>query len=400
VAANSDKPKGVDDFTHKCLIDHGRRKGRINRGEVIDLVPDAEFDDDLLQDVVGRVSEAGIDYEEGEDPAEQVDVQALESEDQPAELDREIDIPEGIEADNILRIYFQEAAQVPLLKTDEEVALARQIEDCRKAQEELKRGEADSKRREQLQRTIERGRAARDHLIKANMRLVLSVARRYYGYGLPLLDLIQEGNIGLMRSIRNYDYRRGFKFSTYATWWIRQAVTRALAEQSRTIRLPVYMNDQVNRMVRERRRLLQELDREPTVDELAQALQVSPETVDEMERISRQPLSLQTPVGENDEQELGDVIGDVNAPGPEEAAFQTLADEDMRQKLAELPPRELRVLQMRYGLTGEAPLTLQEVGRQMGITRERARQLEAQALRRLRSQGGPAASEMGEPAGE
>jgi RNA polymerase primary sigma factor len=388
MANENSSPQGIDDYTHKMLIDHGQRQGHICRGEVFNVVPDAEFDDGLMKDVVERVSRAGIDYDDADEEETPLDEAAL-GEDQDAEEPQgDIDIPQEIEADNILRIYFREAAQVPLLKGDEEVELAKQIEACRQAQEELKKGELSPERRAQLQRTVERGRAARDHLIKANMRLVLSVARRYAAFGLPLLDLVQEGNIGLMRAVRNYDYRRGFKFSTYATWWVRQAVTRALAEQGRTIRLPVYMSDQVNRMARERRRLQQRLGREPTVPELAQALQLSPDAVERMQRISRQPLSLQTPVGENDEEELGDVIGDASALGPEDAVIQSLADEDMQNKLAALPPRELQILQLRFGLTGEAPLTLQEIGQRMGITRERARQLEVQALARLRSPEG------------
>jgi RNA polymerase primary sigma factor len=381
---NENKYNEIANLRHKILIDHGKRRGRINRGEVYELVPDAEFDDALKRELVERVSGEGIPYEDGEGEEIAFDEGAL-GEAEPIELGRDaVDIPQEIESDNLLRIYFQEALHVPLLSGPQEVDLAKQIEGCRQAQEELKRGDVAAERREQLQQAIERGRAAREHLIRANMRLVLSVARRYYGYGLPLLDLIQEGNIGLMRAIRNYDYRRGFKFSTYATWWIRQAITRALAEQGRTIRLPVYMSDQVNRMAREQRRLLQELGREPNVDELAQALQLTPDAVEQMIRSAQQPLSLQTPVGEDAEEELGDVISDASSPGPEEAVMQILSDEDMQRRLSELPPRELQALQLRYGLTGEAPLTLQEVGRRMGITRERARQLETQALGRLR----------------
>jgi RNA polymerase primary sigma factor len=374
----------IANLRHKMLIDHGKRRGRINRGEVYELVPDAEFDDELKRELVERVSGEGISYEDGDGEEVAFDEAALD-ETEPIELGRDVvDIPQEIESDNLLRIYFQEAMHVPLLSGPQEVELAKQIEGCHKAQEELKRGDVPEERCEQLQQAIERGRAAREHLIRANMRLVLSVARRYYGYGLPLLDLIQEGNIGLMRAIRNYDYRRGFKFSTYATWWIRQAITRALAEQGRTIRLPVYMSDQVNRMGREQRRLQQQLGREPNVDELAQALQLTPEVVTQMMRSAQQPLSLQTPVGEDAEEELGDVISDVSSPGPEDAVMQILNNEDMQRRLSELPPRELQTLQLRYGLTGEEPLTLQEVGRRMGITRERARQLEIQALGRLR----------------
>jgi RNA polymerase primary sigma factor len=381
---NENKYNEIANLRHKMLIDHGKRRGRINRGEVYELVPDAEFDDALKRELVERVSGEGIPYEDGDGEQIAFDEGALD-EAEPIELGRDaVDIPQEIESDNLLRIYFQEALHVPLLSGPQEVDLAKQIEGCRQAQEELKRGDVAAERREQLHQAIERGRAAREHLIRANMRLVLSVARRYYGYGLPLLDLIQEGNIGLMRAIRNYDYRRGFKFSTYATWWIRQAITRALAEQGRTIRLPVYMSDQVNRMAREQRRLLQELGREPKVEELAQALQLTPDAVEQMMRSAQQPLSLQTPVGEDAEEELGDVISDASSPGPEEAVMQILSNEDMQRRLSELPPRELQALQLRYGLTGEAPLTLQEVGRRMGITRERARQLETQALGRLR----------------
>jgi RNA polymerase primary sigma factor len=294
---------------------------------------------------------------------------------------------EGIEADDMVRLYVREASQVPLLTTHEEIILAQRIERCRQAQEEMKLGKVDPERKKLLLRYTDDGKNAREHLIRANARLVISVAKRYTNRGLPFLDLIQEGNIGLMRAIRNYDYHRGFKFSTYATWWIRQAVTRALAEQSRTIRLPVHVSDQVNRILREQAQLQQRMGRLPTSEELAEALGITPAKVEQILDVIRQPLSLQAPVGEDEEETLGNLIEDVEAPNPEEATLQLMTNEDLEKQLETLPPRELQVLQLRYGLEGEDPMTLNEVGRRMGITRERARQLEAQALNRLRHPG-------------
>ncbi len=226
---------------------------------------------------------------------------------------------------------------------------------------------------------------AREHLIRANTRLVISVARRYIGRGLPITELIQEGNIGLMRAIRNFDYHRGFKFSTYATWWIRQAITRALADQSRIIRLPAYISDQIGRMRRAQLELQQRLGRAPTNEELAAAMDMPLARIEQMIESNAQPVSLEAPVSEEEEAELGDLLEDVNAPNPEEAVADSMETEEMRRRVDELPVREREIIRMRFGLGDEEPMTLAQIGERMGITRERARQLEIQAVERLRN---------------
>jgi RNA polymerase primary sigma factor len=386
-----------DDAMVQLLIEHGQREGQLTRSDVFDLIPDAEFDETLLESVLEDITDAGIPYvgvisEEDEDLSEDI---AVEDE-TPVELtspdlltgpvESEPDILETVDVDDMVRLYIKDAARIPLLTAEEEVQLAKLIEACREAQKELAKGNVTPERKKELDQIINDGRAARERLIRSNARLVISVAKKYIGRGLPFLDLIQEGNIGLMRAIRNFEYQRGFKFSTYATWWIRQAISRALAEQSRTIRLPVHMSDSVNRMLREQNALQQRLGRLPTVAELAEVLEVPETKVEQMMKIVKQPLSLQTPVGEEEDEDLGNIIEDINAPNPEETVSDALENEDLRRQISLLPPRERQVLELRYGLIDNAePLTLNEVGRQMGITRERARQLELQAFQRLRN---------------
>jgi len=248
----------------------------------------------------------------------------------------------------------------------------------------LAKGNVNNKRRLELRKLIEDGWAAREHLITANSRLVISVAKKYMGRGVPFLDLIQEGNIGLIRATKKFDYRRGHKFSTYATWWIRQAVTRAIADQGRTIRVPVHMGDQINKLLRVQHQLTQRLGREPTVEELAIALDVPPKKVENMIQVARRPLSLETPTDDEEDSVLGDFIEDDEAPPPDESATYNLLREHLEEVLNGLPPREVRILQLRYGLLDGQAYTLEEVGRKMGVTRERVRQIEAQALSRLR----------------
>jgi RNA polymerase primary sigma factor len=383
--------KGIDQETIQILIGHGKRQGFLTRDDVVDCIPDVEFDDTLLHLVQTALEKAGVIYVEELVEEKERSLEEFDEKDETLQEFAQLEIEpegrdlEGIDIDNMLKLYIAEAARIPLLSAEEEVELAKRIEACRLAQQELKSGVKDANRTQRLERLVERGRLARERLIRANTRLVISVAKKYLNRGLPFLDLIQEGNIGLMRAIRNYDYRRGFKFSTYATWWIRQAITRALAEQSRTIRLPVYMSDQVNRMAREQSRLQQSLRRPPTVEEVAEALGTTNVKVEQMMEIMRQPVSLQTPVGEDEEDVLGDLIEDVEALNPEEMTDQLMLNEDLQKMLGSLPPRELEVLQLRYGLGDEEPLTLAQVGERMGITRERARQLEAQAIGRLRN---------------
>jgi RNA polymerase primary sigma factor len=383
--------KRIDDSAIRHLIQHRGKRGYVTLEDVLDVIPEADTDNQLLEEVLGALSDAGISFEEEpENDAAESEVEAI-SRENPAEDSsasgeevREDDLKD-IESNDMVRLYVREATRVPLLTAEDERDISQRIEVGRMAQQELARGNTSPKRFKELRQLIDDGWAARERLIRANARLVISVARKYLGHGLPLLDLIQEGNIGLMRAAKKYEYRRGYKFSTYATWWIRQAITRSLAEQSRTIRLPVHMGDQINQMLRMGHRLQQEYGRSPTSAELAQALELPIAKVEQMMAVSQHPLSLQTPVGEGEEETVGDFVEDNDAPNPEEAAFEELMHEDLQALLESLPARELRILQLRYGLLDGQPLTLNDVGRKMGITRERARQLEAQALRRLRT---------------
>jgi len=291
---------------------------------------------------------------------------------------------ETVAIDDTIGLYIKEAGKVPLLTAEEEVMLAKRMEAGRIAQERLTQGGLDPEEWAELREIVLDGLAAREHLIRANSRLVISVAKKYIGRGVPFLDLIQEGNIGLIRTADKFNYRLGNKFSTYATWWIRQAVTRAIADQSRTIRVPVHMGDQINRMLRTAHRLTQELGREPTSDELANALEIPTRKAEELLRVARRPISLETPTDDEGKSELGDFIEDTDIPAPDEAVTSSMLRELLQEILQGLPPREVRILQMRYGLVDGETYTLEEVGKKLGVTRERVRQIEAQALSRLR----------------
>ena len=280
--------------------------------------------------------------------------------------------------------YLSNVGRVPLLKMQDEVDLAKSIERGNKASETLAKGKVGGKRRRELLQHVQDGMAAFEHLILANSRLVISVARRYRGRGVPFTDLIQEGHIGLMRAAKKFDWRRGLKFSTYATWWIRQAVTRSISDQSRTIRLPVYMGEQITKLRHAGMQLTQVLGRDPTLEELAVKLEVPVTRVEELIHAMEQPLSLEKPMDEENDRELGDLIPDDDGNDPEEWATDVLLGDDVRVALEELPPREREALELRYGLKSGKPHTLEAIGKHLGVTRERARQLEAQALRRLR----------------
>ena len=292
---------------------------------------------------------------------------------------------EAIEADDTVGLYLKEIGRVPLLTAPQEVDLAQRMERGKAARDEmaenLKMGPVV---REVRDRESDDGMAAREHLINANSRLVISVAKKYIGRGVPFLDLIQEGNIGLIRAAKKFDWRRGHKFSTYATWWIRQAVTRAIADQGRTIRVPVHMGDQINRLLRASHQLTQELGRDPTVAELAEALNVTVRKAEQMIQVARRPISLETPTDDEEESVLGDFIPDEDSPAPAEMVTAQMLREQLGDILDTLPPREVRILQLRYGLLDGETYTLEEVGRKLGVTRERVRQIEAQALSRLR----------------
>ncbi len=299
------------------------------------------------------------------------------------ELDADLD-QHGIAADDPVRIYLREIGRVELLTSKEEQLLAQQAERGEEAAEQLEQGSYAADERVQLLRCSYEGRAARDHLIQANLRLVVSIAKKYLGRGLSFLDLIQEGNIGLMRAAEKFDYHRGFKFSTYATWWIRQAITRAIADQSRTIRLPVHVGETINRVLRTTNRLQQSMEHDPTPDQVADELGISPDKVRRALAASRQTISLEAPVGSESEAVLGDFIEDKGGPAPLEQAAHHLLREQIEIALQKLPERERKIIQLRYGLADGQYRTLEEVGREFGITRERIRQIEARVLRKLR----------------
>jgi len=367
------------------LIELGRQKNFVTIDDILHFFPDAEQDIEQLEETFAALMSAGIPYVEDEtlheEPSDE-DLVVSEEADEPRSLMS--DDLENIDTDDTIGLYLKEVSRVPLLNAEEEVELAQRIERGRMAREELARGNVNTKRRQELRKLIEDGWSAREHLITANSRLVISVAKKYMGRGVPFLDLIQEGNIGLIRATKKFDYRRGHKFSTYATWWIRQAVTRAIADQGRTIRVPVHMGDQINKLLRIQHQLTQRLGREPTVEELAISLDVPPKKVENMIQVARRPLSLETPTDDEEDSVLGDFIEDDEAPPPDETATYNLLKEHLEDVLNGLPPREVRILQLRYGLLDGQAYTLEEVGRKMGVTRERVRQIEAQALSRLR----------------
>jgi RNA polymerase primary sigma factor len=372
------------------IVELGREQGYVTIDDILRLFPDAEQDVDQLEEAFAALLSAGIPYfedpSEVEPPENELDDEEQDSEDESGQYATE-DYLANIDVNDSIGLYLKEAARVPLLTADEELELSQRIERGRMAREEMARGNVSSHRRSELRRLVDDGWAAREHLITANSRLVISVAKKYMGRGVPFLDLIQEGNIGLMRAAKKFDYHRGYKFSTYATWWIRQAVTRAVADQGRTIRVPVHMGDQISKMLRTQHQLKQKLSRDPTPEELAEELEVTPKKVEHMIQVARRPLSLQMPIGDEEDDMLGDFIEDHDAPPPDETATNNLLREHMKDILDRLPPREARILQLRYGLLDGQILTLNEVGRKMGVTRERVRQIEAQALRRLRSLG-------------
>ena len=362
------------------LMKVGRKQTYLTDDDILAVIPEAEHDIDMLDQIFARMLAAGIRYFSDESEIEEnPKTETVEN-----KTNRDNDPLAGIKADDTVSVYFREVGTIPLLTADEEVQLAQRIEMGRAAREELATSEISSARRAELLEMITDGRAARDHLITANSRLVISVAKKYMKASVTFLDLIQEGNIGLMRAIKKFDYRRGFKFSTYATWWIRQAITRAIDDQSRTIRIPVHMNDRIRRMNRAKNKLIQKNDREPTPEELAEVLNVPLEKVLYMQKIARRPLSIHMNTGEDDDAEIGDFIENKDSPAPEEQASISNMKEQINAVLEGLPEREVRVLRFRFGLSGEKPYTLHEIGEKMGVTRERVRQIAMQGLQRLR----------------
>jgi RNA polymerase primary sigma factor len=366
------------------LIGLGDSQGYVTYDDVMEAIPEAELNIEQLEDALAALIERGIEISDTE-LEEDVTAQEKKKEEDVTEIEQDdIDLT-AIDVDDSISLYLKEIGRIPLLTAEQEVSLAKRMEAGRNARRRMSRdGRLNEEEREHLRWVIRDAKAAKEHLIKANSRLVVSVAKKYVGRGVPFLDLIQEGNIGLIRAVKKFDYRRGYKFSTYATWWIRQAVTRAIADQGRTIRVPVHMYEQINRLARVSRQLVQELGRDPTVEEIAEELGVAPKKVERIIKVSQRPLSLEMPVGEEDDSFLGDFIEDSDAPSPTDQASQQLLREQIDDIFASLTPREVRILQLRFGLVDGYSYTLEEVGKKFGVTRERIRQIEAQALGRLR----------------
>jgi RNA polymerase primary sigma factor len=374
---------GLDAIEH--LLSLGREQGFLTYDDILATFPEVETNLEQLEELFSTLFELGIAVgETGEEraaaPVEKPEARVEREKGKGADV---FDLS-AIDIDDSISLYLKEIGQVPLLTAEEEVRLAKKMERGRKSWRRLARGEVMEENRERLEKLVEEGKAAQEHLVKANSRLVVSVAKKYIGRGVPFLDLIQEGNIGLIRAVNKFDYHRGYKFSTYATWWIRQAVTRAIADQGRTIRVPVHMYEQINKLTRTSRKLVQELGREPTIEEIAEELDVPLRKVERIMRVAQRPLSLETPVGEEEDSYLGDFIEDVETVAPVDAASRSLLREELDETLSSLTPREVRILQLRFGLVDGYSYTLEEVGRKFGVTRERIRQIEAQALGRLR----------------
>jgi RNA polymerase primary sigma factor len=368
------------------LLQIGSDKGYVTLDDISEIYPKAENNVDQLEEAFSALLTADIPYVESEDEAEELFQDDGEDLDTVGNILFDEDDPlENISTSDTVGLYIKQAGKVPLLTREEEQNITRVIDKGRKVQKRLAEEELTLDEREALSEIVDEGWDAFEHLIQANSRLVISIAKKYVGRGVSFLDLIQEGNIGMMRAALKFERARGYKFSTYATWWIRQAITRAIADQGRTIRVPVHMGDKINKMIRMQHQLKQDLNRDPNQEELAEALNVTPNDVQDMMKHARRPLSLEMPTGKEDDAQLGDFIADADVIPPDEEATGILLREDLQDALAELPPRETRILEMRYGLIDGRTLTLNEVGKKMGVTRERIRQIEAQALRRLRN---------------
>jgi len=367
------------------LLERAELQGYLTTDDILDLLPEAEETLEQLEDIFISLHEVGIEVYDDKADADAEEEQALNipasgygtDDDETYDLSR-------ISSDDTVGLYLREMARVPLLTVEEEVRLAKSLEAGRMAQQILSNDGSNPAGREGLERQLKEGLAARAHLIKANTRLVVSIAKRYMGRGVPFLDLIQEGNLGLMKAVEKFDYSRGYRFSTYATWWIRQTITRAIADQGRTIRVPVHMSDRIRRLYNTARQLEQEYGRRPTSEEIAVKMDIEPRKVQWMLKVSWRPLSLERPVGEDGDSELGSFVEDEATPTPTQGAYQHLLGEKMEEMLTTLGPREARILRLRFGLINGRSYTLEEVGQKFGLTRERIRQIEGKALRRLR----------------
>ena len=368
------------------LYEQGKAKGTMTYDEIITKLSTTDIDPDQFDTVLETLEAMGVEVIRDANSAE--GPQTPEA--APEIDDIDLSMPEGISIDDPVRMYLKEIGKVPLLSADEEINIAMRMEKGDEAKQMLESGiNADGKpltdeEKKQCQAAIDDGTQAKRLLAEANLRLVVSIDKRYVGRGMLFLDLIQEGNLGLIKAVEKFDYRKGYKFSTYATWWIRQAITRAIADQARTIRIPVHMVETINKLIRVSRQLLQEYGREPTPEEIAKAMGISEAKVREIIKIAQEPVSLETPIGEEEDSHLGDFIPDDDAPAPAEAASHALMREQLWDVLNTLTPREEKVLRLRFGLDDGNQRTLEEVGREFKVTRERIRQIEAKALRKLR----------------
>ena len=373
-----------------------KKKNMLEYQEIADFFKDLNLDPEKFEMVIDYLEQNGIDVLKISNDDDVDDDIILDEEDEVEVEKIDLSVPEGVSVEDPVRMYLKEIGKVPLLSADEEIELAQNMEDGAVAIEKINvlKGRLDGASEEEkaeireeiktLQRDVDKGADAKKRLAEANLRLVVSIAKRYVGRGMLFLDLIQEGNLGLIKAVEKFDYKKGYKFSTYATWWIRQAITRAIADQARTIRIPVHMVETINKLIRVSRQLLQELGREPSPEEIAKEMSMPVDRVREILKISQEPVSLETPIGEEEDSHLGDFIKDDNVPVPADAAAFTLLKEQLEEVLGTLTEREQKVLTLRFGLEDGRARTLEEVGKEFNVTRERIRQIEAKALRKLR----------------
>lgn len=373
-----------------------KKKNMLEYQEIADFFKDLNLDPEKFEMVIDYLEQNGIDVLKISNDDDVDDDIILDDEDEVEVEKIDLSVPEGVSVEDPVRMYLKEIGKVPLLSADEEIELAQNMEDGAVATEKINvlKGCIDGASEEEkaeikeeiktLQRDVDKGADAKKRLAEANLRLVVSIAKRYVGRGMLFLDLIQEGNLGLIKAVEKFDYKKGYKFSTYATWWIRQAITRAIADQARTIRIPVHMVETINKLIRVSRQLLQELGREPSPEEIAKEMSMPVDRVREILKISQEPVSLETPIGEEEDSHLGDFIKDDNVPVPADAAAFTLLKEQLEEVLGTLTEREQKVLTLRFGLEDGRARTLEEVGKEFNVTRERIRQIEAKALRKLR----------------
>lgn len=373
-----------------------KKKNMLEYQEIADFFKDLNLDPEKFEMVIDYLEQNGIDVIKISNDDDVDDDIILDEEDEVEVEKIDLSVPEGVSVEDPVRMYLKEIGKVPLLSADEEIELAQNMEDGAVAIEKINvlKGRLDGASEEEkaeikeeiktLQRDVDKGADAKKRLAEANLRLVVSIAKRYVGRGMFFLDLIQEGNLGLIKAVEKFDHKKGYKFSTYATWWIRQAITRAIADQARTIRIPVHMVETINKLIRVSRQLLQELGREPSPEEIAKEMSMPVERVREILKISQEPVSLETPIGEEEDSHLGDFIKDDNVPVPADAAAFTLLKEQLEEVLGTLTEREQKVLTLRFGLEDGRARTLEEVGKEFNVTRERIRQIEAKALRKLR----------------